>query len=180
MLHNFCQSVIFVSPNYLEFFHLIYGRFLVIWPKYAPCHPTPWSRTNIRLCKRYIPVLKLFFFSLIFFWHCSKFSFYFRTWRKFHQRESGLNNRFCPRFFDQVGHETMYASGGNKHFFTKSCHRQTSKIMNNLLKHLKILIFKVIFQCWKLVESFQIKFSMKNIGLGDQLLIKNIFENFDF
>ena len=33
--------------------------------------------------------------------------------------------RVCPRFFDQVGHETMYASCGNKHFFTKSCHRQT-------------------------------------------------------
>ena len=30
-----------------------------------------------------------------------------------------------PRFFDQVGHETMYASSGNKHFLTKSCHRQT-------------------------------------------------------
>ena len=29
------------------------------------------------------------------------------------------------RFFDQVGHETMYASNGNKHFFTKSCLRQT-------------------------------------------------------
>ena len=30
-----------------------------------------------------------------------------------------------PRFFDQVGHETMYASSGNKHFFIKSCHCQT-------------------------------------------------------
>ena len=29
------------------------------------------------------------------------------------------------RFFDRVGHKTMYASSGNKHFFTKSCHRQT-------------------------------------------------------
>ena len=29
--------------------------------------------------------------------------------------------RVRPRFFDQVGHETMYASSGNKHFFTKSC-----------------------------------------------------------
>ena len=28
--------------------------------------------------------------------------------------------RVRPRFFDQVGHETMYASSGNKHFFTKS------------------------------------------------------------
>ena len=32
-----------------------------------------------------------------------------------------------------------------------------TKIMNNLLKHLKILTFKVIFQCRKLVESFQKK-----------------------
>ena len=28
-------------------------------------------------------------------------------------------------FLNQVGHETMYASSGNKHFFIKSCHRQT-------------------------------------------------------
>ena len=28
-------------------------------------------------------------------------------------------------FFDQVGHETMYAYIANEHFFTKSCHRQT-------------------------------------------------------
>ena len=34
-------------------------------------------------------------------------------------------SRVRPRFFDQVGHETMFASSGNKHFFTKSCHRQT-------------------------------------------------------
>ena len=33
--------------------------------------------------------------------------------------------RVRPRFFDQVGHETMYASSGNKHFFTISCHRET-------------------------------------------------------
>ena len=30
-----------------------------------------------------------------------------------------------PRFLDQVEHETMYASSGNKYFFTKSCHRHT-------------------------------------------------------
>ena len=33
--------------------------------------------------------------------------------------------RVRPRFFDQVGHETIYASSGNKHFFSQSCHRQT-------------------------------------------------------
>ena len=36
-----------------------------------------------------------------------------------------LHIRVRPRFFDQVGHETMYAPSGNKHFFTKSCHHQT-------------------------------------------------------
>ena len=33
--------------------------------------------------------------------------------------------RVPSRFFDQVGHKTLYASSGNKHFFTKSCLRQT-------------------------------------------------------
>ena len=36
-----------------------------------------------------------------------------------------MSLRDRPRFFDQVGHETMYAFSGNKHFFTKSCYRQT-------------------------------------------------------
>ena len=52
--------------------------------------------------------------------------------------------RVRPRFFDQFGHETMYASSGNKHFFTKSCHRQTYQMF---LEHLKICTFKVIFLC---------------------------------
>ena len=36
-----------------------------------------------------------------------------------------ISLRVRPRFFDQVGHETIYASSGNKHFFIKSCHCQT-------------------------------------------------------
>ena len=36
-----------------------------------------------------------------------------------------IPNRVRPKFFDQVGHQTMYASSENKHFFTKSCRRQT-------------------------------------------------------
>ena len=55
-----------------------------------------------------------------------------------------------------------------------------TQIMNNFLKHLKIRTFKVIFLCQKLVESFPKTFSMKNIWLEDQLLVKNVFENFDF
>ena len=30
--------------------------------------------------------------------------------------------RVRPRLFDQVGHKTMYASSGIKHFFTTTCH----------------------------------------------------------
>ena len=33
--------------------------------------------------------------------------------------------RVRPRFFDQVGHQTINASIGNKYFFNKKCHRQT-------------------------------------------------------
>ena len=33
--------------------------------------------------------------------------------------------RVRPRFFEQVGHETMYASSGNKKNFAASYHRQT-------------------------------------------------------
>ena len=52
--------------------------------------------------------------------------------------------------------------------------------MNNIVNNLKILSFKVIFQGLKLVEFFQKKFSVKNIWLGDQLLLMKFFENFDF
>ena len=55
-----------------------------------------------------------------------------------------------------------------------------TKIINNLVKELKILSFKVIFQCLKLAESFQKKNSLKNIWLGDQLILMKFFENFDF
>ena len=38
---------------------------------------------------------------------------------------SHVLNRYRPRFFDQVGHQTTYASIGNNNFSTKSCHCQT-------------------------------------------------------
>ena len=60
-----------------------------------------------------------------------------------------------PRFFDQVGHQTTIASIGNKHFSLNNDLVRLTKIMNNLVKDLKILSFKVIFKCLKLVESYQ-------------------------
>ena len=58
----------------------------------------------------------------------------------------------------------MYASIGNKHFF---------------LKHIKIRTFKSHFSVLKIGRIFPLKISMKNIGLGDQFLLENVFENFD-
>ena len=37
----------------------------------------------------------------------------------------GMYCRYRPRFFDQVGHQTTYASIGNRYFFIVSCHHQT-------------------------------------------------------
>ena len=53
----------------------------------------------------------------------------------FAQKSDHICIRVRPRFFDQVGHETMYVSSGNKHFFTKSCHRQTYQNMNRADKN---------------------------------------------
>ena len=48
-----------------------------------------------------------------------------------------------------------------------------TKIMNNLLEHIKILIFKVIFSVLKIDRIFQKKKSFENIGLGDRFWIKS-------
>ena len=45
------------------------------------------------------------------------------------------STRVRPRFFDQVGHETMYASSGNKHFFTNLVIVRLTKIMNRADKN---------------------------------------------
>ena len=78
-----------------------------------------------------------------------------------------LHIRNCPGFFDQVGHETMYASSGNKHFFTKSCHRQTYQNYEQPPRTSQNSYFKVIF-CIKNWLNLSEKKSMKNICLEDQ------------
>ena len=45
--------------------------------------------------------------------------------------QEGLTwTRVHPRFFDQVGHETMYAFSGNKHFSLNLVIVRPTKIMN--------------------------------------------------
>ena len=78
-------------------------------------------------------------------------------------------SRVRPRFFDQVGHETMYATSGNEHFFTKSCHRQTYQNYEQPPKTFQNSYFQSHFSVLKIGQIFPKKNSMKNIGLGDQL-----------
>ena len=54
-----------------------------------------------------------------------------------------------------------------------------TKIMNNLVKDLKILSFKVIFQCLKLVKSFQKK-NLNNFWLVDQLILMKFLKTLIF
>ena len=62
--------------------------------------------------------------------------------------------RYRPRFFDQVGHQTTFASIGNKHFSLNDVIVRPTKIMNNLLKDCKIRTVKVIFEQCSLAAIF--------------------------
>ena len=84
-----------------------------------------------------------------------------------------------PRLFDQVGHQTTNAYIGNKHFSLNNDLVKLTKIMNNLVKDLKILSFSH-FSVSKIGGIFPKRITMKNISLGDQLLLMKFFENFDF
>ena len=71
--------------------------------------------------------------------------------------------RVRPRFFDQVGHETMYAFSGNKHFFTKSCHHQTYRNYEQPPRSSQNSYFQSHFSVLKIGRIFPKKNSMKNI-----------------
>jgi hypothetical protein len=68
----------------------------------------------------------------------------------------------------------------NKHFFTKSCHRQTYQNYEQPPQTSQNLYFQSHFSVLKIGWIFPKKKSIKNIRLGDQLLLKDVFENFDF
>ena len=57
-----------------------------------------------------------------------------------HVRPLHRRIRVRSKFFDQVGHETMYASSGNKHFFTKFGHRQTYQTYEQSLRKLGTIL----------------------------------------
>ena len=72
-------------------------------------------------------------------------------------------SRVRPRFFDQVGHQTTNASIGNKHFFTKLCHRQTYQNYDQPPRTSQNLYFQSQFSLLK---------------IGRILLKKNFYEEY--
>ena len=63
---------------------------------------------------------------------------------------SSLPVRDRLRFFDQVGHQTTSAYIENKHFFTKSCHRQTYQNYEQPLQSLQNLYVQSHFSASKI------------------------------
>ena len=61
----------------------------------------------------------------------------------------------------------MYAFSGNKHFFTKSCHRQTYQNYEQPPETSQTSYFQSHFSVSKICQIFPKKISMKNTGLGD-------------
>ena len=66
------------------------------------------------------------------------------------------------RFFEQVGHETTYVFSGNKHFFTKSCRRQTHHNYEQPPLTSLNLYFQSHFSVLKIGKILTKKISMKN------------------
>ena len=65
-----------------------------------------------------------------------------------------IKGQYRSRFFDQVGHQTTYATLGNKHFFTKSCHRQTYQNYEQPPQSLQNLYFQSHFLTLKINQIF--------------------------
>jgi hypothetical protein len=76
--------------------------------------------------------------------------------------ESHIKIRVRPRFFDQVGIGTMYASSGNRHFFTKSCYCQTYQNYEQPSQTSRNWQFQSYFSVLKIGQIFQKKNSMNN------------------
>ena len=91
-----------------------------------------------------------------------------------------IHLRDHPKFFDQVGHQTTNASIGNKHFFTKWWPRQAYQNYEQPCQRSQNSESQSHFSVSKIGRIFPKKNSVKNIWLGDQLLLLKFFENFDF
>ena len=85
-------------------------------------------------------------------------AFYFHILFTAFQSPSSFRNptlEAVKDFFDHVGHQTQLVEISI--FSLNNVTVRITKIKNNLLKHLKILIFKVIFLVFKIGRIFPLK-----------------------
>ena len=61
--------------------------------------------------------------------------------------------RYRHIFFDEVGHDTTYASSANKHFFTKKCLHQSYQNYDQSTQKLGIMLENKVLQKSKLKKN---------------------------
>ena len=81
----------------------------------------------------------------------------------------------------------MHLYSGKHHFFTRSCYLQTyprtldlPSLLRTSSKSVKFRFSKSFFSVKNKRNLSELFFGLKNIGLGDKLLLTFFFENFDF
>jgi len=74
----------------------------------------------------------------------------------------------------------MYASSGNKRFFTKSCHCQTYQNYEQPPQTYQNSYFQSHFSVLKIGPIFPRKNFYEEYWTRRPTFIKNVFENFDF
>ena len=123
----------FITRQFKGIFQTMYFTFTFLNDTYY-IYYLIWNYVNLKyICKFRLVICtqKQAPIELVFALNCSHFYQSEKLFKDLNRVE-GFNSlhwhtsvRVRSRFFDQVEHETMYPSSGNKHFFTKSCHCQT-------------------------------------------------------
>ena len=123
-----------------------------------------FQRHTIFFVKLQCPFLRLWtcflFIQFVFTRQLAEFFFYKKI-----QMKLGQNNKYVCMISQRVVQvwldmETIYASGKNHYFLLciSFIIALSGKIIINLFKDGKVLILKVIFDCWKSVESSDFSF----------------------
>jgi hypothetical protein len=142
---QFMNAGIIVGPvdNYVRAHHM-FSRILIFLFLSSPIACVACERTELLRTEITDPKMVMIFligkFSMLLWYLC--ISTY------------GMGIRDRPRFFDQVGHQTMNAYSGNKHFFTKSCHCQTYQNYEQPPKRFKLSYFQSHFSASKINRIF--------------------------
>ena len=91
-----------------------------------------------------------------------------------------ITSRYLSRFFDRWAHETTYAYIGNKHFFTKSCHRQTYQNSKISWQKMPISDFQSEFSMSKIIRIFLNFFFIEEYQFRGTYIVIGIFWKLQF